>query len=84
MTGFVGNPLPGIEVQITKKDSNNKHEVLVYGSAAKGTTVLSSETTIGDLLVKGPNVFKSYWKLPEETKKEFTEDGWFKTGKQFP
>ena len=74
----MGNPLPGVEVQIARQDSNNKYEVLVYGSAAKGTTVLSNETTIGDLLVKGPSVFKGYWRLPEATKKEFTEDGWFK------
>ena len=34
----------------------------------------------GEVLVKGPQVFKAYWKLPEETKDAFTEDGWFKTG----
>ncbi|CAG8525590.1 7361_t:CDS:2, partial [Dentiscutata heterogama] len=34
----------------------------------------------GELHVKGPNVFKEYWNRPEATKKEFTEDGWFKTG----
>ncbi|CAG8445934.1 5391_t:CDS:10 [Diversispora eburnea] len=33
-----------------------------------------------ELQIKGPNVFKEYWNKPEETKKEFTEDGWFKTG----
>lgn len=34
----------------------------------------------GELLVKGPSVFKSYWKLPEDTAQAFTPDGWFKTG----
>lgn len=30
--------------------------------------------------VKGPSVFKGYWKLPEKTAKEFTSDGYFQTG----
>lgn len=34
----------------------------------------------GELLIRGPTVFKEYWKNDEETKKSFTEDGWFKTG----
>jgi malonyl-CoA/methylmalonyl-CoA synthetase len=35
---------------------------------------------IGAIEVKGPNVFKGYWRMPEKTKEEFTADGWFKTG----
>ncbi len=35
---------------------------------------------IGGIQVSGPNVFKGYWRMPEKTKEEFTEDGWFKTG----
>ncbi|MEZ7848627.1 MAG: malonyl-CoA synthase [Polaromonas sp.] len=35
---------------------------------------------IGAIQVKGPNVFKGYWRMPEKTKEEFTPDGWFKTG----
>jgi len=35
---------------------------------------------IGGVEVKGPNVFKGYWRMPEKTKEEFTADGWFKTG----
>jgi malonyl-CoA/methylmalonyl-CoA synthetase len=35
---------------------------------------------IGDIQVKGPNVFKGYWQMPEKTAEEFTADGYFKTG----
>ena len=35
---------------------------------------------IGNIEVRGPNVFLGYWKMPEKTQAEFTADGWFKTG----
>ena len=35
---------------------------------------------IGGIQVKGPNVFKGYWRMPEKTAEEFTKDGYFKTG----
>merc|ERR1712232_1483241 len=36
--------------------------------------------TDGSILIKAPQVFKEYYKREEATKKEFTADGWFKTG----
>ncbi|HEY6133438.1 MAG TPA: malonyl-CoA synthase [Rubrivivax sp.] len=44
----------------------------------KGTPLHSGE--IGGIEVKGPNVFKGYWRMPEKTAEEFTTDLWFKTG----
>lgn len=35
---------------------------------------------VGSLQVRGPNVFKGYWRMPEKTAADFTEDGFFITG----
>jgi len=35
---------------------------------------------IGNVQVRGPNVFSGYWRMPEKTREEFTTDGWFRTG----
>ena len=35
---------------------------------------------IGDLQVRGQNVFSGYWRMPEKTTEEFAEGGWFRTG----
>jgi malonyl-CoA/methylmalonyl-CoA synthetase len=35
---------------------------------------------IGGIQVRGPNVFKGYWRMPEKTAEEFTADGYFRTG----
>ncbi len=44
----------------------------------KGQPVPTGE--VGHIQVKGPNVFKGYWRMPEKTADDFTDDLWFKTG----
>lgn len=43
-----------------------------------GATLADGE--IGGVEVRGPNVFQGYWRMPEKTREEFTQDGFFKTG----
>ena len=47
---------------------------------ASGKNVSANE--VGDLQIKGDNVFKGYWEMPEKTKEDFTKDGFFNTGDQ--
>ena len=62
--GTVGLPLPGVEIRIT--NSKNR-EVLPDGE-------------IGEIEVRGPNVFQGYWEMPEKTSEELQKDGFFITG----
>jgi malonyl-CoA/methylmalonyl-CoA synthetase len=39
-----------------------------------------SPNTIGSIQVRGASIFQGYWRMPEKTKEEFTEDGYFITG----
>jgi malonyl-CoA/methylmalonyl-CoA synthetase len=47
-----------------------------------GDDALEGDGVQGELQVRGPNVFREYWRRPEETAKSFTPDGWFRTGDQ--
>ncbi|WP_110666555.1 malonate--CoA ligase [Salinicola halophilus] len=62
--GTVGFALPGSEVRITDRES--------------GETLSPGET--GAVEVRGSNVFKGYWRMPEKTASEFRDDGFFITG----
>lgn len=62
--GSVGPELPGVEVRIA--------------DLASGRVLPQGE--IGVIEVRGPNVFKGYWQMPEKTAQEFRPDGFFITG----
>ncbi|MBS4047867.1 MAG: malonyl-CoA synthase [Alphaproteobacteria bacterium] len=64
VAGTVGFPLPGVSVRITDPET--------------GKPLAQGE--IGMIEVKGPNVFKGYWRMPEKTAAEFRADGFFITG----
>ncbi len=62
--GSVGPALPGVEVRVADPET--------------GRPLGAGE--IGVLEVRGPNVFKGYWRMPEKTAEEFRADGFFVTG----
>ncbi|TYB82371.1 AMP-binding protein [Maritimibacter fusiformis] len=62
--GTVGFPLPGVELRITDPET--------------GVEVARGE--IGVIEVRGPNVFYGYWNMPDKTREELRDDGWFITG----
>lgn len=62
--GTVGFPLPGVELKITDPET--------------GASLPAGE--IGQIEVRGPNVFKGYWQMPEKTAAELRSDGFFITG----
>ena len=62
--GTVGYPLPGVEVKVCDPESGDE---LAQGE-------------VGVIEVRGPNVFKGYWRMPEKTAEELREDGFFITG----
>lgn len=80
--GYVGKPFPGIKVCIAKPNAYaaTGYDVVVTGDEYGTKVVKGFENESGDLLVKGPNVFKEYWNKPSATRDAFTSDGWFKTG----
>ena len=53
------------------------HKIGTVGRPLRNVEVRIAED--GEILVRGPSIFQSYWKRPVETQSVF-EDGWFKTG----
>jgi malonyl-CoA/methylmalonyl-CoA synthetase len=62
--GTVGFPLSGVDLRIADLETGAE---LAQGG-------------IGSIEVRGPNVFKGYWRMPDKTREEFRDDGFFVTG----
>ncbi|MGW7166420.1 acyl-CoA synthetase [Streptomyces sp. NPDC054884] len=64
--GTVGVPLPGVELRLVEED---------------GTVVEAYDgESVGEIQVRGPNLFTAYLNRPDATASAFTADGWFRTG----
>ena len=63
--GYVGVPVPGVEVRLVADDGSDVE--------------VSDDETIGEVAVRGPNVFSGYLNRPDATA-EAMRDGWFFTG----
>src|SRR6185503_9880488 len=63
--GSVGPSLPGVEVRIADPESG---------------VPLPAAGSVGMIEVRGPNVCRGYWRMPEKTAAEFRQDGFFITG----
>ena len=64
--GTVGIPLPGVELRLVEED---------------GTPLPSYDgESVGEIQVRGPNLFTEYLNRPDATAAAFTSDGWFRTG----
>ncbi|MFF6810828.1 acyl-CoA synthetase [Streptomyces sp. NPDC012403] len=64
--GTVGVPLPGVELRLVEED---------------GSPIASYDgETVGEIQVRGPNLFTEYLNRPDATAAAFTADGWFRTG----
>ncbi len=64
IAGTVGHALPGVEIRVTDPETGRE--------LPKGE--------IGMIEIRGPNVFKGYWRMPEKTASEFRPDGFFVSG----
>jgi len=62
--GSVGLPLSGVEVRVVNPETDQP----------------ISDGEIGEVQLRGPNIFKGYWKQPQKTAESFSADDWFRTG----
>jgi malonyl-CoA/methylmalonyl-CoA synthetase len=62
--GSVGLPLSGVEVRVANPEDDQS----------------LPDGEIGEVQLRGSNIFKGYWKQPQKTAESFSADGWFRTG----
>jgi acyl-CoA synthetase (AMP-forming)/AMP-acid ligase II len=73
----VGWPLPSVQARLMEKDDKGKEKLIPLGEEIDP---ISKKERQGEIQLRGPTVFKEYWQNRTATEKEFTQDGWFRTG----
>ena len=73
--GHVGLPLPGVELRLV---DDRGHPVAPRGGASGRSASIRAD---GEIEVRGPQIFREYWRRPAETADAF-RSGWFRTGDQ--
>jgi malonyl-CoA/methylmalonyl-CoA synthetase len=72
----VGVPLPGVDLRLVEEDGTT---IAGYDTDGTPTGAYDGES-VGEIQVRGPNLFTEYLNRPDATAAAFTEDGWFRTG----
>lgn len=73
---------------ITSNPLNGERRAGTVGFPLPGVSVRVADDSdralpngqIGGIQIRGENVFRGYWRMPDKTREEFTADGWFRTG----
>ncbi len=71
--GHVGMPLPGVEIRLVDIDIDED-----TGRCRHGEETAAGRP--GEIQVRGPSVFREYWRRPDATREAFSDDGWFCSG----
>ena len=74
LSGSVGVAIPGIEIRLASRKSSHETGDEGLGSNAQ------HDSDVGEVYVRGPNLFKEYWNRSEATRLAIDSDGWFATG----
>ena len=69
--GSVGLPLAGLEMKLVADDGS------ICGA---GETGADGSSKVGEVIIRGENLFKDYWRKPQVREKSFDSHGFFATG----
>lgn len=69
--GSVGAPLGGIDMKLVTEDDR---------SISGGTIEKGDSSVVGEVHIRGKNLFRAYWNDPESTARAFDDEGFFATG----
>ncbi|WP_256104305.1 AMP-binding protein [Streptomyces sp. ODS05-4] len=75
--GSVGTPLPGVGLRLVDEESGT--ELSAYDHASRGWLPAHDGEGVGEIQVRGPNLFSGYLNRPDATAAAFDGE-WFRTG----